>query len=307
MPPGPRGSDVLNRGHRNAVPDGDRLEGIAVGSFGANGANNRLSKPSVSMVFPLRRLLRRNLKPVSSLAHHVVDVVGCRSEKQVERIATRRVIACVTDENPVRYRSVGFLPHSAMSGDTLGATTALVKISIPSNIDRACPRPARIARSTVDTAPKAVSQRLPTIKGRPATSTEHCAILLLRPFCPGGTRLKCGAAPRADYLGVRHAPPQRHTRFTLRSQTIACFVSDAERRDRLRLAALRTGLGIWSWGHGRLRLHRRVPPVVSRSGWCQPRRGISHFHSTTPRAAWYRLAAVQNRADAEAQLARLGG
>lgn len=128
---------------RNAVKNGYVSVAATIAGEGTNRAN-----------FVVRQL---EISGVSALLDHVGDVVRVGPEKEVGRIAARRIVAAVADEQTIWDLSVGDFPDHSVR-PTASATPACsapdCEEAVALRATRGQPRPALIGTATLNLGPE---------------------------------------------------------------------------------------------------------------------------------------------------------
>lgn len=104
-------------------------------------------------------VVRTSMFRAAIFADAVLDVVfGC-AQKQVSGIATRRVIARMTDQVPIWDRAVCQFIREAMRHPRLSRRTD-AEVSVAAAVRASGPRPARIVRAAIDFRTEPLNQEV---------------------------------------------------------------------------------------------------------------------------------------------------
>lgn len=181
--------------------------------------------PQSRRVFPRRMILAA--RPVRASLLVTVAIVVCqRPEKEMRRVAARRVVAAMTDAQTFRDRPIRELPGQPVGCVALLARTLYVEDSIgwpvPPPVRGASPRPALARAATFDLRPEALRNQI----GVPRAAMVRRVRFGLRPAfrpappatrtanCLPGTTVLAPSAPLLDGNVSLRAPfihSGRHT------------------------------------------------------------------------------------------------
>lgn len=141
---------LVNGTDSNAVFVGECL--LSDPSSGISAAN------TTDNIFVQLRMGECRASDVSALVAHVVEVVGPRAQKEMNRVDASRRVALVAHEHSIRDRPEGQPPRKPM-GQFVDMPSvvgdAALDLTVPALSDRAGPQPAAIG--LVDALPKAFS------------------------------------------------------------------------------------------------------------------------------------------------------
>jgi hypothetical protein len=173
--------DMPNAGDRDAVSLSNLPKRDSLGSKLANISDSVFGEHRPRVGLASQYLVRVAPCPVSVTARHapftdgVLNIVTTGPKKQVRRIHTRRVIAPVADEQPIRDRSVSKLPGVPVCRD---GSVGWRKLAVSSAIAMSRPFPAVIRSSPNNFRPKSGFRSAARIAA-PAR-TEALAIVSIR-------------------------------------------------------------------------------------------------------------------------------